>query len=279
KPEPAPMVRPDPKPEPAPMVRPDPKPEPAPMVRPDPKPEPAPMVRPDPKPEPVPEPAPMVRPDPVPAPAPEPVAVAEPSGPVTCTDLKALEPAAMLGRLSAEQSACLESSLQTSALQTDKKKISLLMMQNAWSKSDKKTWETLVKRHLAEIDQSDPDLCYKYAQVLYKMGSSRATGVIRWADVALENKTRWSGQTYTSRVYNLYKLRAGAQNKIWMAAEDAHTKAPSAESDAKRSKARSKTKVMAREWYDYAKGAGKDTTKALQLCVSAAATQEYCEGG
>jgi hypothetical protein len=206
-------------------------------------------------------------------------AVAEPSGPVTCDDLKLLEPPAMLGKLSAPQRTCLEGALQSAELQTEKKKISLLMMQDSWSKNDKAGWEKLVKRHLAEIDQSDPDVCYKYAQYLYRKGASRASGVIRWANVALENKTRWSGETFTSRVYNLLKLRAGAQNKIWMAAEEAHSKSPSADTDSKRSEARARTKVLAREWYDYAKGAGKDTTKALQLCVSAAGTQEYCEGG
>ena len=36
------------------------------------------------------------------------------------------------------------------------------------------------------------------------------------------------------------------------------------------------TKVFAREWYEYAKVAGKDATKALQLCTSAAGTEDYC---
>ena len=39
------------------------------------------------------------------------------------------------------------------------------------------------------------------------------------------------------------------------------------------------TKVYSREWYEYAKVAGKDVTKALQLCTSAAGTKDYCEAG
>src|SRR5690606_26170961 len=139
-------------------------------------------------------------------------------------------------------------------------KISRVLMVNAFAKGDKATWERLVKRHLDEIDQSDPELCYKYAVHLSKSGPSRANGVIRWANTALDNRTVWQGDTYTSRVYTLYKLRAAAAQQLWQSAEKAHASEPT---DATRKKAedyRSQTKVLAREWYEYAKVAGKDTT-------------------
>ena len=200
---------------------------------------------------------------------------AEPEG---CENLTMLEPAAMLGRLTDGQVACLEASLAAADSQTGKDKLSRVLMANAWSKGDKKTWEKLVKRHLDEIDQSDPDICYKYAMYLSKKGVGRSQGVIRWADVALENKTRWSGSTYTSRVYNLYKLRAAASQQLWQASEQKHASSPTDQTKDAVEKSRNQTKVYSREWFEYAKEAGKDTTKALQLCISAAGTKDYCEG-
>ena len=47
---------------------------------------------------------------------------------------------------------------------------------------------------------------------------------------------------------------------------------------AARDKVKNMTKVMAREWYEYASKAGKDASKAKALCVSAAGTEDYCEG-
>ncbi|MBT3223591.1 MAG: hypothetical protein HN348_31355 [Proteobacteria bacterium] len=183
----------------------------------------------------------------------------------------------MMGKLSKGEIACLEGSMATAAKQTEKEKISLLLMSNAYSKGDKRQWEKLVKRHLDEIDQSNPDLCYKYALHLSKKGSSRAYGVIRWADVALENRTIWTGDTYTSRVFSLYKLRAAASQALWKKAEEEHAASPGEESKSKVTESRNMTKVYAREWLEYAKVAGKDTTQALQLCMSSAGTKEYCE--
>ena len=194
-------------------------------------------------------------------------------------NLVKLEPQAMLGKMSTAQTKACEASLQAATKMTDKGKISRLLMVNAFSKNDKVTWEALVKRHLDEINQSDPDLCYKYALHLSRKGVGRASGVIRWADVALENRTVWTGDVYTSRVYSLYKLRAAASQKLWGSAEDKHKEAPTEDTKAKVDKYRAMTKVMAREWYEYAKVASKDTTKALQLCMSAAGTKDYCEAG
>jgi hypothetical protein len=152
-------------------------------------------------------------------------------------------------------------------------------MGNAFSKGDRKTWEQLVKRHLDEIDQSDPDLCYKYALHLARKGPGRASGVIRWANVALENRTVWTGDTYKARVNSLYKMRAAASQMLWQSAEQEHASAPSESTQSKIEKYRNMTKVNAREWYEYAKASGKDPTKALQLCMSAAGTSDYCEAG
>ncbi|MBW1880660.1 MAG: hypothetical protein JRJ84_20070 [Deltaproteobacteria bacterium] len=198
---------------------------------------------------------------------------------MSCDNLVRLEPSAMMGRLTNEQIACLEASLAAADKQTTKDKISRVLMANSWAKGDKRTWESLVKRHLEEIDQSDPDLCYKYALFLSKKGAGRAWGVIKWADVSLENRTAWVGETYKSRVYNLYKLRASAGQDLWKSAEEKHAAAPTDETQSAVEEARGRTKTYSREWYEYAKASGKDTTKALQLCISAAGTAAFCEGG
>ena len=103
--------------------------------------------------------------------------------------------------------------------------------------------------------------------------------MIRWSDVALENRTVWTGATYTSRVYSLYKFRTIASQKLWKSAEDELSSIPTQDAREKAEHWRDQTKVYAREWYEYAKLAGKDTTTALQVCMSAAGTREYCEAG
>jgi hypothetical protein len=197
----------------------------------------------------------------------------------SCDNLTRLEPQAMLGKLTPGQFDCLEKAYQAAPKQTDKDKISRVMMANAYSKGDTQTWERLIKRHLEEVDQSDPDLCYKYALHLSKGGAARAPGVIRWSNVALENRTMWTGETYQNRVSSLYKLRAAAAQSLWKAAEEDHAANPTDDSKKKVEDTRNQTKVFAREWYEYCKAAGKDTTTSLQLCVSAAGTKDYCESG
>jgi hypothetical protein len=197
----------------------------------------------------------------------------------SCDVLTKLEPKAMLGKLSKGHVTCLEERLGKESKQTGKDKISRILMTNAYASGDRRTWEKLVKRHLDQIDQSDPDICYKYALHLSRKGPGRAKGVIRWAQVALDNRFNWTGNTYKSRVYSLYKLKAQAGQRLWQAASELYNGNPSPDNKGKLEKARNETKVMARAWLDYAREAGKDHTKALQLCVSAAGTEDYCGGG
>ncbi|MSP54689.1 MAG: hypothetical protein EXR69_03655 [Myxococcales bacterium] len=195
-----------------------------------------------------------------------------------CTDLVSLEPAAMMGSLTTAQSKCLEGRLATEAQQTTRAKISLVMINNADGKGDKSEWERLVKRHLEDVDRSDPDLCYKYSLQLSKGGAGRATGVIRWADYSLENKAKWSGNTYKSRVFALGRLKTEAANKLWQDAEATYTTEHTDENEAKSSRYRGMTKDYAREWLDYAKASAQDTKAAMQYCVSSAGTTSFCEG-
>lgn len=197
----------------------------------------------------------------------------------SCTDLVKLEPAAMMGTLRVGQVKCLDARIGSESQQTTKDKISRLAITNAENGGNKPEWERLMKRHLEDIDRSDPDMCFKYALHLSRGGASRASGVIRWADYALDNKAKWSGNTYKTRVFGLYKLRAEAANKQWQEAEnDFMTKEHTDENEAKAGKLRGTAKDYAREWLDYAKASAQDTKTAMALCVSSAGNRAFCEG-
>lgn len=223
----------------------------------------------DPEPEPEPEPEPIVTEI-----APEP-----PKMDLGCDNLVALEPAALMGKLKDGQKACLEEKIRGSGTITQKDKISRVLLINAEASGSKKEWERLAKRHLEDIDRSDPNLCFKYAQHLSRGGVGRAWGVIKWADYALENKSQWSGTTYKTRVYALYQLKAEAAMKLW---EDANEKLVDAGGDrdewaAKEQKYRGMAKDYSREWLDYARASSQDTKKPMSLCVSAAGSKKFCQ--
>jgi hypothetical protein len=211
------------------------------------------------------------------------VAVTElaPAAPVAvtgdCENLVVLEPMAVLGKLTGEQTDCLEAHLAASPKQTDRDKISRVLLANAYSKGDADGWASLMKRHLNTISQSDPDLCYKYALHLTKKGVWMAPGVIKWANLALENRTVWTGDMHVNRVHALRRMKALAAQKLWKSAADKHATAPTATTEDKLQHHRDQTKVLAREWYEYAREVGKDTSVPLQLCDSAASNEAYCQ--
>ena len=197
----------------------------------------------------------------------------------SCDDLVALEPAALMGQLSPGQTECLEARIVSTSRMTEKDKVSRVLIMDAETKGNRSKWESLMKRHLEEIDRSDPDLCFKYAIFLSRKGVGRAHGVIRWSDYALENKATWTGGTFVSRVYSLFKLKAEAANRVWQSAEEAYVADRSDENEGKAQKYRDLTKVYSREWLDYARASSQDTKNAMALCVSAAGNRSYCEGG
>lgn len=194
-----------------------------------------------------------------------------------CGDLVKLEPAALMGNLQEGEIRCLETALARADRQTVKDKISRVLMADSWAKGDTHRWETIVRRHLTDIDRSDPDLCYKFALYTSKLGPDYLDETMHWVDMALENRSIWTGELHVKRVYALYKLRAVAAQSKWEFLEERFAREPSAENGQERDEARSKAKTSAREWLEYARTAGRDTTAAMQLCVSAAGTNTFCE--
>jgi hypothetical protein len=196
----------------------------------------------------------------------------------SCDDLIALEAPAMMGQLGGPRRGCLDKALTAAASQTQKSKISLLLLVDAEAAGDRSSWVRYMKRHLTDIDRSDPNLCMKYAVYLYRSNSGQEAGVIRWSGYALENKQSWSGSTYKRNVYTLYKLRAQAANRQWERAEAKFVESREPEAEATAKKARGKVKDFSREWLDYARASGQQTKQPLALCVSAAGSAEFCQG-
>jgi len=194
-----------------------------------------------------------------------------------CGDLVKLEPKALMGMLTDGQIRCLDKSIRQAELQTVKDKLSRVLMADAWAKADHHRWEGVVRRHLEEITRSDPDLCYKFALYLSKKGPAYADETQKWADVALSNKTMWSGGLFSARVYSLLRLKTLASFKKWQSLEKKSADAPNPALKEEMGDTRNQTKTMAREWLEYANSAGKDITVAFQICTSAAGSSEFCE--
>ena len=180
--------------------------------------------------------------------------------------------------LSDDEKDCLEAAYARVASQTVKDKISRVLQSDAWAKGDQHRWEGIARRHLEEIDRSDPDMCYKFSLYLSKKGPDAMDEAMRWADVALENRSRWSGDLHVKRVYSLYRLKAMAAQKKWQFLEQKYVEDPSEENLQIKDETRNLTKTLSREWLEYAREAKKDPTVALQLCISAAGTTGFCEG-
>jgi hypothetical protein len=196
-----------------------------------------------------------------------------------CGELVKLEPSAMMGKLQDAEIRCLDQSLRDAERMTVKDKISRVLMKDAFAKGDEHRWEAVSRRHLEEIDQSDPDLCYKFARFLSSRGPDFTDETMRWADVALENRSRWSGDTHVKRVYALYKVKTIASQKKWehlaSLALESREDQESLGEDIKQ--ARNQVKTHSREWLEYARQSGRDTTLPLQLCISASGTEDFCD--
>jgi hypothetical protein len=182
----------------------------------------------------------------------------------------------MLGKLGVPNRKCLDGRLDRGQRLTDKDKISRVLISDAKARSDKADWERLMKRHLETIDRSDPNMCLMFAIHLHKRGVGKASRVIRWADYALENKAKWAGAAHTRNVNYLHQLKSQAASRLWKQAEKRFVTDRNEKNEAKANKYRSMAKQFSRAWLDYAKAAGKDTSKPLAACVSASGNTEFC---
>ena len=194
-----------------------------------------------------------------------------------CSNLLNLELMSGMGKLRTEHITCLEKYISRADSLNDKDKASRVLIANAQASNNTSRWEMLVKRHLEEFDRSDPELAYGYAVSLSKKGVRGAQGAIRWSDVALENRAVWSGKTHISRVNTLYQIKALASLALYQQAAEKFANDPSQEASKAEETYRNQTKTYAREWFEYAKASGQDTTRAKSLCDESSGRTDFCE--
>jgi hypothetical protein len=203
------------------------------------------------------------------------VALAQSVPPEECIDfakfstaLVHFEAKAIRGALAPAEVDCLEIGYHKAALQTDKAKISRVLLANAYV-TNTEQWAVLVRRHLDEVEQSDPDISYLYAMYLFNRERPDFSGAYRYAELAWERRAdRWEGQTYTTRAHNLLRLRAIATLKLWESAEKSAV-GKSAQAREAADSLRLRTETVAREWLDFDKASELSWMEAAEVCISA----------
>jgi len=176
-----------------------------------------------------------------------------------------LEELAGRGALGKGEIGCLETSYMSAVKITTKDKISRVLLINAYAYNTN-TWATLVDRHLQEIDRSDPAIAYLYTFYLFNRAEPNFDLVITWADVALERRSEWKGNTHINRTLQLMKVRTICATRLW-------SKAASEGNRERAEEHRLSAKTNAREWMDFAQGADRPSDEAALLCISAASAE------
>lgn len=185
-----------------------------------------------------------------------------------CDNLRIIEPTAAYGRLSVDQTACLESAFAR-ASRTARIDISRVLITNASSRHDMVEWERLVARHLGQVDDADADLAYRYAHHLAK-DPTREDEYLAASAVALEHGKVWMGTMYAPRLNEMMAGRARIGQARWMAG--------GSEAD----RWRKFTRTAARDWYVHVMnslGPDDERAESFDLCIAAGGTVEYCERG
>ncbi len=191
-----------------------------------------------------------------------------------CADPGLLEPRALMGKLTPADIRCIEKTISKVRKQTEKIDFSVVLLINADARKDTKEWMRLAERHLREISQADPVICFKYAVKLRSRG--RYSEAIRWADRALENKDKFPSSTHARWTSDLLMIRARSGYDLYKAADKKYTQTRNPMDSVAAEKTRNNAKVFAKEWLDFARETGRDVDKAKKLCASAAGTTSYC---
>ena len=198
--------------------------------------------------------------------------------PEACSTPQDLEAEAMLGELTVEQIACIEARLRLERLQTEKSKLSLLLINNAFNQKNWDEWEIRTRHHLSGIDRSQPDMTFSFAIYLRKKGEEYYEESLGWTEYTLDTRTQWpEGQQFVAKSNKLYQFRAELAMSLWMMAEARYTNDRTAELDQLSQEARGQASDLAREWLDYTRGASLDSKLAFNMCMSASQDPEFCK--
>lgn len=200
-----------------------------------------------------------------------------PFDPEICKDLLALEGLAMMGSFSKEQIACLEAQLRLERIQTQKSKISTILINNDFNAKNWDSWEARVRYHLRSIDRSQPDMSFAFAVFLKQKGSEYFKEALKWSDYTLETRTVWpDGDQFVVKSNRLFQLRAELAMELWIKAEANYAEERTAELDQLSQEARGKARDLAKEWLDYAQKTNRDSDRPFNMCMSATTDPNFC---
>src|SRR6476646_10000067 len=99
-------------------------------------------------------------------------------------------------------------------------------------------------------------MCDRVAYYLVERGPDKMDEAMKWAQVALDNRSIWEGDLHVKRVYSLMKIKTIAAQRKWTWHESEYTRHPNEALLEESKEARNQTKTLAREWLEYAKDSG-----------------------
>jgi hypothetical protein len=138
---------------------------------------------------------------------------------------------------------------------------------------DRDAYHRHVEAHLTSVDGSDASYALDYASHLFQTGGA-SSNALRWAKVAIANRTTWTGLEYENSTFNAYKLQAAINQMLWQSAENRYRKSPTEENAVSRTRARERTGEAAKAWFRFAKEIEQDWRSAESLCALAGTTCE-----
>ena len=200
--------------------------------------------------------------------------------PNDCGELVDLEGPAREGRLTPEQLACLDGLIAGSDSQTEKKKLSLVLLVNAEAAlvgDQCADFDARYNFHISEIDRSDPEFMYNWVVHLSELQhAGQVRERIDWSNRALEAKAYWPPSIFSKRVSTLHRARTLAAYALYLAANDVYLQTKKPLDEEKRDRVRLEAKNYSVEWIAYDHALGKDTSKAVEICSIVAGIGTVC---
>lgn len=186
-----------------------------------------------------------------------------------------LEPAAMLGRLSDLEIACLRYASLAHNPQQFRQRASKLLLANAEARRDRVEWARLAEYHLSELDASDAGLMVRYARYLTDDPDSRQRAMY-WAERSLDAMDSWTGaarqQTRDQALGLLVVLEVRNANDAAMR----WANAASIETEDERDRAMQLARMTSLEWCEHRGAYRMPLRPALDAYVASGGEADTC---
>ena len=187
-----------------------------------------------------------------------------------CPPLERLRDGATVGQLSDETLACLVTVRDDTSQIENRAEASRLLIADSHAKGILTQWAHHVQIHLDHLDDSDPDLMYRYGLHLLKFGAP--SEAVKRTEEALKHLDSWASLTdREDRLFNLLKLRTDAGIAVLGVVRSAN---PPDEMIIRATESR--IRLYAVEWLAQAQRTRRDYTPALAACVNTSWNQPRC---